>query len=102
MSDKWGDIARTLGCEVTEEADALRKEVERLREALDAACLRAGHHQTISESRQEEVERLRALGVQVIHDERESAVAMVHLAMSSYQRKDIDPEEVVGEAMEIR
>jgi CPA2 family monovalent cation:H+ antiporter-2 len=50
----------------------------------------------------EEVERLRALGVQVIHDERESAVAMVHLAMSSYQRKDIDPEEVVGEAMEIR
>ena len=33
MSDKWGDIARTLGCEVTEEADALRKEVERLREA---------------------------------------------------------------------
>ena len=60
MSDKWGDIARTLGCEVTEEADALRKEVERLREALDAACLRAGHHQTISESRQEEVERLRS------------------------------------------
>lgn len=50
----------------------------------------------------EEVARLRDLGVQVIHDERESAVAMVHLAMSSYQRQDIDPEEIVGEAMESR
>jgi monovalent cation:H+ antiporter-2, CPA2 family len=47
-----------------------------------------------------EVKFLRALGVQVIHDERESAVAMVQAAISSYQRADIDPEEVVGETME--
>jgi len=42
-----------------------------------------------------EVERLRNLDVQVVHDERESAVAMVRAAMKSYQRADIDPEEVV-------
>ncbi len=47
-----------------------------------------------------EVKILRELGVQVIHDERESAVAMVRAAISSYQRADIDPEEVVGETME--
>ncbi len=47
-----------------------------------------------------EVTRLRELGVQVIHDERESAVAMVRAAISSYQRADIDPEEVVGDTME--
>ncbi|MES2437605.1 MAG: cation:proton antiporter [Verrucomicrobiota bacterium] len=48
----------------------------------------------------DEVKILRALGVQVIHDERESAVAMVRAAISSYQRADIDPEEVVGDTME--
>ena len=47
-----------------------------------------------------EVTRLRELGVQVIHDERESAVAMVRAAISSYQRADIEPEDVVGDAME--
>jgi len=47
----------------------------------------------------EEVTRLRQLGVQVIHDERESAVAMVRAAMTSYDRPDIDPEEIVGETM---
>jgi hypothetical protein len=46
------------------------------------------------------VTRLRELGVQVIHDERESAVAMVRAAMTSYDRPDIDPEEIVGETME--
>jgi monovalent cation:H+ antiporter-2, CPA2 family len=46
-----------------------------------------------------EVARLRELGVQVIHDEHESAVSMVRAAISSYERVDIDPEEVVGEAM---
>ena len=48
----------------------------------------------------DEVTRLRLLGVQVIHDERESAVAMVRAAMTSYDRPDIDPEEIVGETME--
>ena len=47
-----------------------------------------------------EVSRLRELDVQVIHDERESAVAMVRAAISSYERGDIDPEEVVRETME--
>ena len=47
----------------------------------------------------DEVTRLRLLGVQVIHDERESAVAMVRAAMTSYDRPDIDPEEIVGETM---
>ena len=48
-----------------------------------------------------EVVQLRELGVQVIHDERESAVAMVRAAISSYQRTaDINAEEVVGDTME--
>jgi monovalent cation:H+ antiporter-2, CPA2 family len=46
-----------------------------------------------------EVDRLRELDVQVIHDERESAVAMVRAAVSSYDRLDIDPEQVVRETM---
>lgn len=46
-----------------------------------------------------EVARLREMDVQVIHDERESAVAMVRAALTSYDRMDIDPEEVVREAM---
>lgn len=46
-----------------------------------------------------EVERLRSLGVQVVHDERESATAMVEAAMSSYQREEIDVREVVREVM---
>ncbi len=47
-----------------------------------------------------EVHTLRELGVQVIHDERESAVAMVRAALSSYQRVDVDPEEIVSDMME--
>jgi CPA2 family monovalent cation:H+ antiporter-2 len=47
-----------------------------------------------------DVTRLRELGVQVIHDERETAVAMVKAAVSSYERTDINPEEVVHESME--
>ena len=47
-----------------------------------------------------EAMKLRALDVQVIHDERESAVAMVRAAITTYQRADIDPVEVVGETME--
>ncbi len=47
-----------------------------------------------------DVTRLREMGVQVIHDERETAVAMVRAAVSSYERADIDPEEVVLETME--
>ncbi len=46
-----------------------------------------------------EVQTLRELGVQVIHDERESAVAMVRSALSSYQRGDVDPEEIVSDVM---
>lgn len=46
-----------------------------------------------------EVARLREMDVQVIHDERESAVAMVRAALTSYDRMDIDPEEIVREAM---
>lgn len=48
----------------------------------------------------DEVEILRRLGVRVIHDERESAVAMVRAAISTYQRAEVDPEQVVGEIME--
>ncbi|HEX5791389.1 MAG TPA: NAD-binding protein [Luteolibacter sp.] len=48
----------------------------------------------------DEAERLRSLGVQAIHDERESAVAMVRTAISSYERPDIEPAEVVREAIE--
>ena len=48
-----------------------------------------------------ECARLRELDVQVIHDERESAVAMVRAALSSYDRTDIDPEEVVSETMDV-
>jgi CPA2 family monovalent cation:H+ antiporter-2 len=47
-----------------------------------------------------EVRRLRELDVQVIHDERESAVAMVRAAISSYERADIDAEQVVRETMD--
>jgi len=48
----------------------------------------------------EEVEELRERDVIVIHDERESAVAMVRAAMTSYERFDIVPEDVVTEVME--
>ncbi|MEI6175477.1 MAG: cation:proton antiporter [Verrucomicrobiota bacterium] len=47
-----------------------------------------------------DVTRLRDLDVQVIHDERETAVAMVREAIASYERADIDPEEVVRDALE--
>ncbi len=48
----------------------------------------------------DEAERLRALGVQAIHDERESAVAMVRETISSYERPDIDPEALVRDAIQ--
>ena len=48
----------------------------------------------------DEAERLRALGVQAIHDEREGAVALVRKALSSYDRGDIDPVQVVREAID--
>lgn len=48
----------------------------------------------------EEADRLRALGVQAIHDERESAVAMVRETISSYERSDIDAEALVRETIE--
>jgi CPA2 family monovalent cation:H+ antiporter-2 len=46
-----------------------------------------------------EVERLRQLGVQVVHDERESATAMIQRALGAYQREEIDAEDVVREVM---
>lgn len=46
-----------------------------------------------------EVSLLEAMGVEVIHDERESAVAMVKSAIAAYARADIDPEEIVLESM---
>jgi monovalent cation:H+ antiporter-2, CPA2 family len=48
----------------------------------------------------DEVVRLRKLDVRVIHDERESAVAMVRAAISSYDRTDIDAEAIVSQTME--
>lgn len=47
-----------------------------------------------------EVAKLREAGVLVVHDERESAVAMVRQALASYERPDIDPAEVVHDALE--
>ena len=47
-----------------------------------------------------EVAKLRELDVRVIHDERESAVAMVRAAVSTYERADVDPEKVVRDTME--
>ncbi len=47
-----------------------------------------------------EVSQLQKLDVQVIHDERESAVAMVRAAISSYDRTDIDAEAIVRQTME--
>lgn len=47
-----------------------------------------------------EAEQLRALGVQAIHDERESAVALVRSALTSYERPDIDPIDVVRDALD--
>lgn len=46
-----------------------------------------------------EVSLLEAMGVEVIHDERESAVAMVKSAIAAYARADIDPEKIVLESM---
>ena len=46
-----------------------------------------------------EVERLRELGVQVVHDERESAAAMIQRALGAYQRAEVDADEVVREVM---
>ena len=48
----------------------------------------------------DEAERLRGMGVQAIHDERESAVALVRKALTSYDRGDIDPVQVVREAID--
>ncbi len=41
-----------------------------------------------------EIERLRALDIEVIHDERESAMAMIHAARGVYQRADLSEEEI--------
>lgn len=41
-----------------------------------------------------EVTRLQSLGINVIHDEKESAGAMIRSAMSVYQRADLEDEEV--------
>lgn len=43
--------------------------------------------------------RLGQLGAHVVHDERESAVAMIEGVMTSYQRADIDPHEIVREVL---
>lgn len=45
---------------------------------------------------QAEVELLRAHDVQVIQDERESAIAMIESAMGAYQRADLSREEVLA------
>jgi monovalent cation:H+ antiporter-2, CPA2 family len=45
---------------------------------------------------QAEVELLRAHDVQVIQDERESAIAMIENAMGAYQRADLSHEEVLA------
>lgn len=45
---------------------------------------------------QAEVEQLRAHDVQVIQDERESAIAMIENAMGAYQRVDLSHEEVLA------
>lgn len=47
----------------------------------------------------DEVRILREHEVQVIHDERESAIAMVQAAIATYERAEIDPAEIVGETM---
>jgi CPA2 family monovalent cation:H+ antiporter-2 len=49
-----------------------------------------------------EVERLREFGVRVIHDERETAVAMVQAAVSTYERNDIDAEQIVRDVVDER
>ena len=46
-----------------------------------------------------EAARLQALGAHVIHDERESATAMIDGVMTSYQRNEIDPREIVREVL---
>jgi CPA2 family monovalent cation:H+ antiporter-2 len=45
---------------------------------------------------QTEVEQLRAHDVQVIHDERESAIAMIENAMGAYQRADLSHDDVLA------
>lgn len=47
-----------------------------------------------------EADRLRALGVHAIHDERESAVALVREALTSYNRPDVDPVQAVRETLD--
>jgi CPA2 family monovalent cation:H+ antiporter-2 len=46
-----------------------------------------------------EAQRLEELGAHVIHDERESAVAMIAGVMTSYERAEIDAREVVREVL---
>ncbi len=45
---------------------------------------------------QTEVEQLRAHDVQVIHDERESAIAMIENAMGAYERADLSRDDVLA------
>jgi hypothetical protein len=40
--------------------------------------------------------------VRVIHDERETAVAMVQAAVSTYERNDIDAEQIVRDVVDER
>lgn len=46
-----------------------------------------------------EADRLRELGVQVVHDERESATAMIERALGAYERREIVAEDVVREVL---
>ena len=41
-----------------------------------------------------EIESLRALDIEVIHDERESAMAMINAARSVYQRVDLSDDDI--------
>ncbi|MDX1681306.1 MAG: cation:proton antiporter [Akkermansiaceae bacterium] len=76
--------------------------------AVDATCAavplaRERNHKIVLFARAkfaDEAERLRGMGVQAIHDERESAVALVRSALTSYDRGDIDPVQVVREAID--
>jgi CPA2 family monovalent cation:H+ antiporter-2 len=45
---------------------------------------------------QTEVEQLRAHDVQIIHDERESSIAMIENAMGAYQRADLSRDDVLA------
>ncbi|NJM39153.1 MAG: hypothetical protein HC845_15605, partial [Akkermansiaceae bacterium] len=100
----WADVIRKPGLHRGRLQAGAGPDGERAGQAQDALpgqgdrrCRCRGSGEVPREARSNEVTRLRELGVQVIHDERESAVAMVRAAVSSYQRADIEPEEIVGD-----